>query len=250
MNKLVNYKKPELVVLNELKKIMDYEPEEKLTKSASVVKTLILNLGVGNNSDENQHIQAIKYINENCKDYSFEEIIKAFQLAIEGKLNIQLFQQLNSLVIGNVLREFEVYKRRNLQDYNRKNAEIKKVNESNFDIYKHSLYLFNKFKKENRIDKDEIFECVYEYLYNKKLLPKHTPEFKAEFERKGIAVALFEVKKDPIGDRIEFQKVVNDIKRNPNNSDTVRIIKRLIIDKYFRNLLELNAELEDELTIE
>lgn len=129
MSGLQIYKKPHLAVISETKKLRDYEETERLTLATKLVGNLLNDLGVGKNSDTNHHIRAIKFINDSLGNYTPEEVEEAFKLFIMGKFQIEAYQQLNPLIIGRVISQFEEYKKQKLDKYRKEQAKLKVASE-------------------------------------------------------------------------------------------------------------------------
>ena len=125
MSNLQIYKKPMLAIISEQKKLRDYEDSEKLSICTNLVANLILDLGVGKNSDTNHHLRAIKFIKDSLGVYTPQEIEEAFRLYILCKFEIEVFQQLNPIVIGKVMKQFDIYKLNKLSDYRKKESKLK-----------------------------------------------------------------------------------------------------------------------------
>lgn len=124
MSNLTTYKKPELAVISELKKLREYSNTDRLTIAKNIVEGLLNRLGVGHKSNELHHIEAIKFIADN-KEFTPDEFSKAFDLAIEGILKIDILQQLNCVVIGRVMALYKAYKIENLKNYYRQREQLK-----------------------------------------------------------------------------------------------------------------------------
>jgi len=133
MNKLQIIQKPELQLISETKKLRAYSEVERLTLAKNIVVSLLNKLGVGNKSNEQHHIEVIKFIANN-KIFTPEEFEKAFNLAIEGLLAIDLFQQLNCIIVGKVMDEYRNYRKTNLKNYKHQlqlqQSTIKEITES------------------------------------------------------------------------------------------------------------------------
>ena len=54
--------------------------------------------------------------------YAFEEVEEAFKLYVGGEFEISVMQQLNAVVVGRVMREFEKHKKDKLQEYRKRKA--------------------------------------------------------------------------------------------------------------------------------
>ena len=168
MNKLQIIQKPELQLLSETKKLRAYSEVERLTIAKSLVVSLLNKLGVGNKSNEQHHIEVIKFIANN-KEFTPEEFEKAFNLAIEGLFAIDLFQQLNCIIVGKVMNEYRNYRKTNLKNYKHQlqlqQSTIKDITEEE----KHELFI-NTLKDEFQSYKDtEKVNDMRNWLYDELL---------------------------------------------------------------------------------
>jgi len=236
--KIVKYKKPELAVLESLKKMRDYSEEERFVISKNLVENLLSDLGVGKNSDVQHHIRAIKHVSETLGSYTPEEIKKAFQLFISHKLNVDVFQQLNSVVIGRVMREYEIYKNQKLLKYKRemikeKNKEKELTKEEIENILIEGLDRITKdFNQNGKIT--ENCNHIYDWLFEKGKLPKDVTYKKEIFERaKLIALdnAEWEAKAEYSKHKI-LSDTIEKIKKG--NATVITISKRLVLEDYFK----------------
>lgn len=240
MSNIQIYKKPELAVLSDEKKIVAYSDVEKLTIAKEIVVYLFNAIGVGSNANEKHHIELIKFISEE-KEFTPGEIKKAFDLVLRGYLEIDMFQQINCLIYGKVMTKYRKYKVEALRVYNQKEQE-RKFNEANekfvneYSIKDSTIKMFENFKLNNKITENTV-EHIYKYLYELGKLPKHTKEFKQEFLNKAKAVCIFNKSQ-----KNKIQKTMNSF-----SDETTTIVKRLIVDSYFRSLIDLKINIKDEL---
>lgn len=122
MSNIQIYKKPQLAILSEENKIRSYNEVERRAISSKIVMELLVKLGVGKNSNEEHHLEAIKYISNN-KEFAPKEYAKAFDLVINGTIKddrFDLFQQLNCLIIGKVMNLYKRHKFEVLKIYKQK----------------------------------------------------------------------------------------------------------------------------------
>ncbi len=124
MPNLTTYKKPELAVISEVKKMREYNDIERNTIARLIVNGLMGRLGVSGKATTTHHVESIRFIREN-KEFTPEEFTKAFELAIEGELKIDLFQQLNCVVIGRVMSLYKAYKIEKLRAYRQRKTPEK-----------------------------------------------------------------------------------------------------------------------------
>lgn len=125
MSELTEYKKPELIKISQLKKLCDYAPADRLAKAKELVKLVTGLLGTHDLTDESMFLTTIKYLCENEKNYTPEQIKKAFSLAIEGKLNVKLEKTYSARLHGLVMVAFSSYYKEVSADYLRKQRQSK-----------------------------------------------------------------------------------------------------------------------------
>lgn len=239
MNKLQIYKTPELAILEQNKKLRDYSEIERLTIAKNLVDNLLGDLGVSAKADTNHHVRAIKHIAETLLNYAPEEIEKAFQMYINHEFKLEVYQQLNSVVIGNVLREYEFNKKEKLAEYRRKVAQEKvvpmtKEEESEYTklAVQKSLNYFIEYRE---VDKERIY--VYDILDSLGKLPTDIGEKnRIKEDAKMICEReQSELKPSTIDEKREFAQILKQIK-NGSHSKIITKCKELVLAKFYRNL--------------
>lgn len=165
MSQITAFKKPLLVILEEKKRIRDYNKEERLSYSFKIVNDLLLDLGVSSKSDPEQHKRLISYISEECGRYSFEEIQYAFKMVLKGYLEIDLFQQINVLVFSKVMKLYQKHKNEKLRTYRLNKPKLNLITEKEKnDLVLQAVDNQLKFFLSNRkIDVSRIY--VYDVFY-------------------------------------------------------------------------------------
>ena len=155
MSNLTTYKKPELAVISDAKKMREYSDTDRLTIARSIIDSLIVRLAVSGNSNSAHHVESIRFIVRN-KEFTPEEFTKAFDLAIDGELNIDLFQQLNEVVMGRVMVLYKAYKIEKLRVYRSRRLEEVQTVEQQKQLIKDAIkdeftnYKFSGELNENR----------------------------------------------------------------------------------------------------
>lgn len=129
---IIKYKKPYLIELEEKKKLKDYG--ENLNQLCLNVVTKLLDLlGVKDGKTEH-HIALVNHIIDCYKNYTLEEIKYAFDLYIKGEytqqtssgfITLKPNQSLNAVVFGQVMREYELRKQKELKNYRLKIQQFK-----------------------------------------------------------------------------------------------------------------------------
>ena len=126
MNELIQYQKPELIILAEKKKLRDYPIETRKTHAVRLIAKLLNLLGVNDGKTEQHNALAIHV----CDFYghvSFEQIDKAFGLFVLGTFKTKPFQQLNAVVFGQVITEYFDYEKEQTKIYKMKLQEFKET---------------------------------------------------------------------------------------------------------------------------
>jgi len=250
MSNIEIYKKPELMVLSESKKLRNYDQTERLTISKKIIENLLNKLGVGNKSNEQHHIAAIKFLSEN-KEFAPEEFDKAFNLAIEGILGVDIFQQVNCVVIGKVMVAYRNYRTENLKSYKHK-QQLLKANitmtkeEQEFSIIEGCDRLFREYKFNKTIS--GVYVHIYDHLFKKGLLPTDKL-YKDLIYAKAQVLAISEAK-EIARENGETKKTVDRVIKEIEdkvNLTPVSIAKRLVLEEYFDELIKNNENLINKL---
>ena len=126
MNELIQYQKPELLILAEKKKLRNYPIE---TRNALMVKFIakLLNLLGVNDGKTDQHNALAIHVCDFYGHVSFEQMDKAFGLFVLGTFKIKPFQQLNAVVFGSVISEYFEYEKEQTKIYKMKLQEFKET---------------------------------------------------------------------------------------------------------------------------
>ena len=251
MSNIEIYKKPLLVKLEEQPKVRTFEMNERIAKSTQIVKLLLSDLGVGKNSDTDHHIRTIKFISESMVNYSFEEIEKAFQMFIAGDFREKPFQQLNAVIVGKVMSEYENHKRETLKVYRQKETMRKQELKppSGLDISKQIEESIEEMRKEYyKTGKIVgIVTHLYSHLFKKGVLPQHNREYIAKITLKSIQIAKSEAMTEAslsLDKHRGLKKVISEIEEAGNSAVKI-IAKRIILQEYFEQIKMVDY---DELT--
>jgi hypothetical protein len=250
MSELILYQPPLLAVLESKPKLRTYQPEQRLMLIKNLVVSLLGDLGVSSKADTEHHIRSIKFINETCLNWTIEEIEKAFQMYICNEFDVEVFQQLNPVVIGKVMSAYQEYKAQKLANYKEKlKAEQNKPKEMSEQekeeiMINATLRLYQEYRKENKVD--GFIKHIYDFLYEKGLLPTD-PEYKRQIFEKAKMYAKAEVR---AGRSVSFtpSRIVKDIlaKIEDGTSDKIiPIAKRIVIEEYFEKVTKKGLNLEE-----
>jgi len=245
MSNITTYKKPLLAILEENKKIRNYEVTERLTISYKIVNDLLLDLGVSSKSDPEQHKRLIQYISEECGRFTFEEIQKAFKMVLCGSLEMDLFQQINVLVFSKVMKLYQQHKNEKLRTYRLSKPKRDLMNEKEKQqlkiqgITKQLEYFFN-FRK---VDVNRIY--VYDIFDKLNLMPKDI-EYKNAVKKDAIEI----LKKEYDGKKAKTKDEFKLIKKNIqeiNNEKSFLIVqkcKELALEDYLRKELKSKEDIK------
>lgn len=126
MNELIQYQKPELLILAEKKKLRDYPIE---TRNALMVKFIakLLNLLGVNDGKTDQHNALAMHVSDYYGHFTFEQMDKAFGLFVQCSFKIKPFQQLNAVVFGQVMAEYSEHEKEQTKIYKMKLLEFKET---------------------------------------------------------------------------------------------------------------------------
>ncbi|MFZ2432495.1 MAG: hypothetical protein WAW57_15255 [Lutibacter sp.] len=126
MNELIQYQKPELIILAEKKKLRDYEIETRKAYAVKLIAKLLNLLGVNDGKTEQHNALAI-HVCDYYGHVSFEQIDKAFGLFVLGTFKTKPFQQLNAVVFGQVMADYFDYEKDQTKIYKMKIQEMKET---------------------------------------------------------------------------------------------------------------------------
>lgn len=247
MSNLTTYTPPKLAILEAKKKIRDYSETERNQITFRMIEKLLNLLGV-NDGKQEHHKTLHAFINEMYTRLTYEEINEAFNLCVAGEFNIKPFQQLNSVVFGQVIAAFEVYKKEKLYTYRQKLQKEKAMietpkEEKEFIMLEASDRIFRDYKQHKKIT--EACNHVYDYLFNKGLLPTDKDIKIAIFERAKVE-AKSEAMRDAGIDYEQHRQLKETLERiTVGKSDAIVIIaKRLSLEQYFKTLIKENKDIK------
>jgi len=247
MSNLTIYTPPKLAILEAKKKIRDYSETERNQITFRMIEKLLNLLGV-NDGKQEHHKTLHAFINEMYTRLTYEEINEAFNLCVAGEFNIKPFQQLNSVVFGQVISAFEVYKKEKLYTYRQKLQKEKAMTdipekEKEFIMLEASDRIFRDYIQNKEIT--EACNHVYDYLFEKRLLPTDKDIKIAIFERAKL-IAKSEAMRDAGTSYENHRQLKGTLEKiTTGKSDTIVVIaKRLSLEQYFKILLEQNKDIK------
>ena len=250
MSNIQVYKPPMLAVIEQETKLREMPDEERLMKCTQIVANLLLDLGVGSKSDPQQHLRVIKFLADDCGKYSVKEVEYAFKLAIQGKIGVDLFQQINVLVVGKVLKAYDDYKTEKLRNFranksltinkekSMSNEEILVINNS---IAKEALDLFVEY---GIVNTDKIY--VYDLL-KKMGYMSNDPKYMNSVKKDAVDVLKNEYenkKATSVDEKREFKSILKEIKLEKGGK-LINKCRELALYDFFRKITS-NEELLNE----
>lgn len=249
MSEISIYQKPQLAVLEEKKKLRNYE-ESALNAGIKTLIFHLLNLLAVSEGKKDHHIKLAELIKAAYMQFTFEEIKHAFDLFVAGEFEQKPFQQLNAVVFGQVMRAYNNYKRNKLEAYRRKKRLIAEQNEkpSKEDQQKAMndavTRLYLEYTSSGRIT--GTISHIYDYLFTQGKLPKHDKAFKEMILEKAKTVAKSEQMTEAmktVDARRALNKTIEKIEEGTFGG-LKTISKRLVLVEYFEQLSK-NKELRD-----
>lgn len=246
MEKLIQFAKPELVVLSEKKKIRDYDDVIKKQYTIKLVAKLLSLLGV-NEGKQDVHNALVFHIISAYQNYSYEQIDKAFELFVSGALNTKPFQQLNAVVFGQVMAEYSEYEREKTSIYHQR---LKAFRQQATPMSDEDVDTFMKSQIENAIEEYkksgaiEVPTAKYDYLFSKgKLQERYTKDEFDELKRSKYASVksrLLEVYKNikavSINEKNKFREALSEIE-SAKSGIVITQCKLEILRDYFDNII-------------
>ena len=235
MSNIQPYKKPQLIILEEQPKLRTIPMESRLAVAKKLVVNLLSDLGVGKNADTDHHIRTIKFISESMINYSEGEISKAFQMFIASEFREKPFQQLNSVIVGKVMNEYENYKREKLRVYRQKTSINKNKPPTEAEQERIMLNAVDRVKKEIKETKNIQGHAhhIYDFLVKSGRVEFSDAEKKASYniakrqlisEAKNKAIVDYDLHKI-------IDKTISEINKN-GNSSVVAVAKKILLIDY------------------
>jgi len=247
MNKLVAYKQPKLAVLESKTKLRDYEESALNTICFELISHLLNLLAVSDGKTEH-HNTLMTHVRDCYGMYTLEEIKHAFDLYVTNEFGIKPYQTLNAVVFGQVMREYEFKKRKELKNYRLKLQEFKNeakpmTKEEENDIMEKAISDgLRNFKEKGMVENAssrydwldstgkllEAFSMTQEQFNQKKKSSYNTQKSKLEVEYEN---------KNPINsqERTDIKNVLKEL-QNPKNGKIIAATKKMILIEYYNKI--------------
>ena len=235
------------------KKVAVYESDE-LKGLFKFVLALCKLIGVTEPPDKEIIVLLIDHIQEHHKDFSTEEIRRAFSLATAGKLNFEFnhYNRLTPQLISLTLNTYKSLRSIDILKYEHKLAaeEMEREREANKPSAKEILDMqisscityyksYVKFRSEESSD-EPIDWGNYSYLFLKELgLITHTKESREQIVKESRLELAKELHKRKRA--VKISEIISD-----NESfEMKRMCRRISLNKYCENIYSNNSNIKD-----
>jgi len=222
----------ELVELNKKLPLRAYVENDLDTILATVFKFWLSNLLSLKSDQEDKVNIALPVIKELCIGMGFDEIKKMFEMYADGKLSLKpIPNYFDRILLGKIVAEYKSKtKKPKIMEEKQPTDDEKEF------IMIEAVDRLTKEYKENK-EISGAFTHVYEYLFKKGVLPKHTKEFKAEVFDKARKIAKAEAMTEAGADynlHRQLKDIISSIESGKNERITP-IAKKIILEQYFND---------------
>lgn len=243
--------KPVIAVAMENPKIADYPEEVRNINTLTLLEWLLNVLGVNGEDKTEHHTTLHKLINEAYFRFTYQEIKLAFEYYIQGKYSengkpMLVTQQLNGVVFGKVMSQYEALKKSNEMDAYR--AKLKQQSQSSKEISQ---------QEKDEIVRNGVINCFNDWLKTKKIEPgylwlyDHLDElgllsFSPQEKKQRMLDAKDYLQKRSTVEPDKYKR--NQIKealKNIYSEPIVNKAKRLLVGDYFQSILSEFKHIKD-----
>lgn len=252
--------KPIMAIALENHKLRDFPEEILNANTMGLVKWLLDLLGVSMKGDNvNHHLACVEFVNKSLGNFTYQEIKLAFEMYVSGKFYepngkpMLVTQQLNAVVIGRVMREYDLRKKNELDSYRRKKELMSRqeVTQEEKDLM-YLIPLIARFDlyKQNKADLSEV-NHIYDDFIQKKIIKPYTA-FKNYYNKKYSEARdiLINYHTKYVPKDLE-DKRVNDgvlIKLKSNTSPLInKKVKDIVVTAYFQSIIDKKTDLREVL---
>ena len=234
MSKIIKYNEPKLITLENKVRLYDYK-ESDLNKACVLLVADLADL-LGVSDQKTRHLNKLtQFIKGAYTTYTLEEIQYAFQLYVEGEFIDKPYQQLNAVVFGKVMRDFQNYKSNKLQEYRRKKRFVQEQEgkPSSEQIERMMLDAVDRCAKEvkytGKLEGSEYH--IYDFLEESGRHKFSEEEKKREFiKAKEIIRKEMEIESlESLDARKKFKKILKSLDKNGR---VIGLAKTLLLEKY------------------
>lgn len=181
------------------------------------------------------------------KSLSLEEIDFAFKMDRWSGDPVQHFQLFNSEYVAKVLTKYKHWLRETRSQNNlplqieKKKTELTEE-EKQITIISGIIDCFEEYKAHKKIPIGRVW--VYDYLYEKKLLPAHTTAFREKIKRNAIK-QMYKKSEVEVDRTRELKGILNEIQ---NGKRELKVLcKVLVLEEYFSRLIAQEKDIIDQI---
>ncbi len=250
---LPEHHKRALTLFYSTKKVSEYNSEE-LKQLFKFLLALCKLIGVTEPPEQEIVLLLIDHIQEHHKDFSKEEIQRAFSLATAGKLNFEFrhYNRLTPQMISHVLNHYKQQRSRSIIDYEnklreeeieRKRKESIPSAEEMLDTQIHNAvqYYEGYCNFQNKTSSDYPMDWgSYTYLFLKKLGLINTTKLSQQEIIKEAKLALAQ-------DLHKKKRAVkiSEILSNTESFEMKRMCRKISLDRYCKTIFSSNLDIRD-----
>lgn len=225
----------------ELQKIKDMdlsiaENKQYLQQGLSMIFTKASNLtGLKDPISDINKADIVEMILTRYKSLSLEEIDYAFKIDRYSGDPVAHFQLFNAEYVGKVLTRYREWLRETRVSMNlpMKKEEVKpemSEAEKQLIVVNGVIDCFDSYLSSGEISPGKSY--VYDFLYERNLLPIHTPAFREKIKRKAIKIIMMRERTD--NDPRQFRRQLRDIQLG---KDPLKVeCKKLVLQEFFSRL--------------
>lgn len=237
--------KPALVSYYEKPRIKQYPEPIKKANIFSFVDWCLNLLAVNDTGKEQHHAACFLFITEKLTNFTFEEMREAMLMYVAGEFEIKVMQQFNSVVLGNVMREYKKYRDVSISWYFQERSKyLSGLTEPQMtDEEKNKLVLggilncFEEYRKTKTIISG--YSWVYDHFNENNMLHFTVEEKRKSMDSAKKILASQARKLDPK----DARKVLEDIEAK-NSPKVIVKAKSLLLQKFFDDIILHNKDIK------
>ena len=205
-------------------------PEKELDNMLSTVfKFWLANLLSIKADNEEKVDNALPSIKKHFWSLGVKEIKKVFTMYADGELNIKpISNHLDRILVGQI---FEAYK--NQKPRKKSSQHYTSPDEIEFIMTEAVDRIQKDYEQNGKIT--EMCHHVYDHLFEKGVLPKHTTQYKTEIQTRAIEI----YERKLIEDEEMMQEIISNFS-DSQMSELKNLKKRLVLEDYFKLIQNTN----------
>ncbi len=225
------------------------------------IALVIADLGLKTIPDQSSQKRMIHYFLNYYHDFSFEEIIKAFELAMVGKIDISIehYDSFDIKYLTSILNAYRQYRKRKQQQQKAKPKAIAQQSteteqrNSRIRFFRQIEKTYESYLKTGQL-KIYIFWVVYNQLVDYEILQVSEEEWNIHLEQaEKIHLQRLQNPKDQ-SQRVQFNSIIENFEKVKYNypfelSRIRNIAKEVAIKSFFKDLKQNKSNFNEILTI-